>query len=79
MLFKEAVSQRILELCNQYNYTPNKLAEMSTIPPSTFRAIISNKVINPSSFVIYRLCRTLNISMVDFYNSKLFDYDNLDD
>ena len=29
MLFKEAVSKRIYELCNTYNYTPNKLAELS--------------------------------------------------
>lgn len=29
MLFKEAVSQRIFELCDKYNYTPNKLAELS--------------------------------------------------
>ena len=35
MLFKQAVSTRILELCNQYNYTPNRLAELSAVPPST--------------------------------------------
>ena len=27
MLFKEAITLRILELCNKYNYTQNKLAE----------------------------------------------------
>lgn len=31
MLFKEAITLRILELCNQYNYTPNKLAELSAV------------------------------------------------
>ena len=29
MLFKEAVSKRIVELCNKNNITPNKLAELS--------------------------------------------------
>ena len=44
MLFKEAISKRILELCDQCDYTPNKLAEMSAIAPSTLRALISNKL-----------------------------------
>ena len=37
MLFKEAVSTRIIELCNKYNYTANKLAEMSYIPPCFYK------------------------------------------
>ena len=37
MRFKEAVSQRIFELCSMYNYTPNKLAELSAIPPTRYR------------------------------------------
>ena len=31
MLFKESITLRILELCNKYNYTPNKLDELSAI------------------------------------------------
>ena len=33
MYLKEATSKRIIELCNEYHYTPNKLAEMSRIAP----------------------------------------------
>ena len=73
MLFKEAVSSRILDLCKQYNYTPNRLAEMSAIPPSTLRALLSNKVENP------KICRTLKIDIKEFYNSTLFKFDNIDD
>lgn len=79
MLFKEAVSQRILELCDKYDYTPNKLAELSAIPPSTLRALLANNVNNPSSFIIYKLCRTLKITLKDFYDSKLFDFERLED
>lgn len=61
MLFKEAVSNRIIELCNKYNYTPNKLAEMSAIPPSTLRALLANNVENPSSFIIYKICKLLKL------------------
>ena len=49
MLFKEAVSKRIYDLCEEYNYSPNKLAEMSAIAPSTLRDILTLKVSNPSS------------------------------
>ena len=78
MLFKEAITLRILELCNKYNYTPNKLAELSAIPPSTLRALISNKVDNPSSTIIFKICKTLKIDLKDFYDSKLFDMNKLE-
>lgn len=77
MQFKEAVSRRIFELCNKYNYSPNKLAEFSAIAPSTLRALLSNKVDNPSSYIIYKICKTLKIELKDFYDSDLFK--NLED
>lgn len=79
MLFKQAVSTRILELCNQYNYTPNRLAELSAVPPSTLRALLANKVEKPSSYIIYKICKTLKIKVKDFYDSDLFNYERLDD
>ena len=78
MLFKEAVSQRIFELCDKYNYTPNKLAELSAIPPSTLRALLANRVHNPSSTIIFKICKTLKIELKEFYNSKLFDMNKLE-
>jgi len=78
MLFKEAVSQRIIELCDKYNYTPNKLAELSAIAPSTLRALLANKVENPSSTIIFKICKTLKIELKEFYNSKLFDMNKLE-
>lgn len=79
MLFKEALSKRIIELCNNYNYTPNRLAEMSYIPPSTLRSLINNQVENPSSLIIYKICKTLKITLKEFYDSKLFDMKNIED
>lgn len=79
MYFKEAVSQRIFELCKENNITPNKLAEMSTIPPSTLLALLANKVDNPSSTVIYKVCKVFKINLKDFYNSQLFEFKNLED
>ena len=77
MLFKEAVAERILELCDKYNYTINKLAESSTVPPSTLRGIVNREVENPSSYVIFRICRALNITTKDFFDSPLFDEEKI--
>ena len=52
---------------------------MSAIAPSTLRDILTLKVSNPSSYVIYRICKTLKITLQDFYNDKMFDFNNLDD
>ena len=79
MLFREAISKRIYELCEIYHYTTNKLAELSTIAPSTLQDMLSLKVLNPSSYVIYQLCKTLKITLKDFYDSKLFLEENLED
>ena len=50
---------------------------MSTVPPATFNDMINEKRDNPSSYVIYKICKTLKIEMKDFYDSDLFK--NLDD
>lgn len=79
MKFKEAVSKRIIELCNERQITPNKLSEMSTIPPSTLRDLINCKINNPSSYVIYQICKAINIPLEDFFTSDLFNFNNLED
>lgn len=79
MLFKEAVSKRIIELCNTHNITPNKLAELSTIPSTTFNSLINNRVTNPSSYLIYKICKTLNIEIYEFYKTPLFNKNNFED
>lgn len=79
MVFKEAVSRRILDLCRENKITANKLAELSTIPPSTLQDLITLKVTNPSSLVIYQICKPLNITIKDFFDSELFLQENLED
>lgn len=79
MQFKEAVSKRIIELCNIHNITPNKLAELSAIPSTTFNSLINCRVTNPSSYLIYKICKTLNIEIYEFYKTPLFNKNNFED
>ncbi len=78
ILFRNAVSKRILELCEERNYSQNKLAELSGISNSTLCGIMNNKVANPSSYIIYKICKTLNITLKEFFDSNLFEQ-NFDD
>ena len=57
---------------------PNKLAELSVIALSILRALLANKVENPSSTIIFKICSTLKIALKEFYNSKLFDMNKLE-
>lgn len=77
MTFQEAVSKRIFELCEKFNYTPNGLAEASCVPPSSLQNITSCRNTNPSSFVIFLLCNTLGITIKDFFDSDLFNPKNI--
>lgn len=79
MLFKQAVSSRILELCKEHHYTPNKLAELSTIPPTTLNSMLSNKVDNLSSTNIYKICKIFNITLKEFFDSELFNFEKIID
>ena len=72
MLFKEAVSERIYELCDKFKMTPNRLAELCTAPPTTLRSMLANNVTNTSSYVIYKICKVFKIELKDFFDSDLF-------
>lgn len=78
MLFKEAITLRILESCNKYNYIANKLAKLSAIAPSALRALLTNNVDNPSSTIIFKIHKSLKIELKDFYDSPLFDMEKLE-
>ena len=70
---KEAVAHRIIELCEQHQYTINALANESGVTPSTIYSILSPKSQNPGVVTIHKLCNGLNISLKDFFNSSLFE------
>ena len=53
-------------------------AELSAIAPSTLRALLANNVDNPSSTIIFKICKTLKIELKDFYDSPLFDMEKLE-
>ena len=79
MLFKEATSRRIIELCDQFNYTTNGIAEKSCIPHKTLYDVVNCESKKHSTYLIFLLCKGLGIKMTEFYDSPLFDFDNIDE
>ena len=72
MTIKEAISQRILQLCEENDITINKLANLAGITQSTLNDVVRGKSKNPTIRTIYCLCLGLGIELKDFFNSDLF-------
>ena len=70
---KEAVAQRILDLCTERNIAINALALTSGVSPSTIYSMLNEKSQNPGIVSIKKLCDGLNISVKEFFNSPLFE------
>lgn len=70
---KNAVANRIIELCNQKNIAINALANLSGISPSTLYSVLNEKSQNPGIVTIKKLCDGLEISLREFFDSDIFD------
>lgn len=70
---KEAISNRILQLCNERHIAINELASISGVSPSTVYSILNEKSQNPGAVTIKKLCDGLEITLGDFFGTPEFD------
>lgn len=75
----EAITKRILNLCDQKGITPNKLGTISGIEPSTITSIFYGKSKKPGIITIKSICDGLDISLYDFFDDEMFKNIQLDD
>lgn len=73
MRTKEAIANRILELCNERNIAINELANISGVSPSTVYSILNEKSQNPGAITIKKLCDGLEITLGEFFSTPDFD------
>ena len=73
MRTKEAVAQRILELCRERSIAVNALANISGVSPSTIYSMLNQKSQNPGVVSIKKICDGLEITVREFFDSPLFD------
>lgn len=72
MRTKEAVAQRILELCSERNIAVNALTNISGVSPSTIYSMLNQKSQNPGVVSIKKLCDGFEITVRQFFDSPLF-------
>ena len=70
---KEAIANRILQLCDKRHIAVNELANISGVSPSTVYSILNEKSQNPGAVTIKKLCDGLEITLGEFFNTPEFD------
>ena len=73
----DAVSKRIEDLATHENISVYALAKKSGVPYPTITTMKLNKTTTLST--IYGICEGLEITMKEFFDSPLFDRENLID
>lgn len=77
MTYQVAVSKRIIKLCQKHNLSLKELAKETNIPYTTLNNIVNCKKKNIKLSLIQKICTTLKMELKDFFNSNLFDLNNL--
>ncbi len=70
---KDAVVQRFKAICRARGMTPNELANISGVTPSTVYSLFDSSRRNVSITTIKILCDGLDISLGEFFTDKAFD------
>lgn len=73
MTARNAVRQRIIDLCESRNITINKLGTICGVTQSTFNNIINTGSKNPTISTIAKICDGLDITIKKFFDDKLFE------
>ena len=77
MTLSEAISKRILSLCEERNITINKFSTIAGITQSTIDHIVKKDRKDPRSLTLLRVARGFDMTLSEFFSDKIFD--NLDD
>lgn len=72
MKTKDAVKERIFQLCSEHNTNINALARSAGISPSTIKGIVYGASKNPGIVTIKLICDGLDISLIEFFDCELF-------
>ena len=73
MTLIEAIANRILQLCSEYEITPYSLAMICGIDKTTIYSIIKMKSKSPEVATIKKVCDGLEITLGQFFSTDEFD------
>ena len=70
---REAIANRIRQLCKERNITPNALSNISAVLQATVKSILNGESKNPGAVTIKKLCDGLEITLREFFSTQEFD------
>lgn len=73
MRIKQAVAQRIINLCKERGIAINALGNISGVNPSTIYSMLNSKSQNPGVVSIQKICDGLEISIREFFDDDIFN------
>lgn len=78
MELNQAVSKRLRQLLQERGMTQYQLFSKTGVPKSTIHNIIHCSYDSVKLRIIHEICQGLEISIADFFQSSLFEEDNLE-
>lgn len=78
MKLNEAISQRLNELLQERKMTQYQLFMKSGVPRSTIGNVVNCAYSSVNIRIIHEMCQGLGISITEFFESPLFDENNLE-
>ena len=72
MSVKDAVVNRILQLCDARKIRPNELANLAGVTPSTVYSLLDSRRRDVSVITVKKLCDGLDITLEEFFSGKEF-------
>ena len=79
MTLSDAIKKRIIELLELNKMNVNQLAISSGLNPATIHSILKTRCKTPNITTLYYICIGFKITLSEFYNSDLFDINNIND
>ena len=73
MELREAIANRIRELCGERGITPNRISKISGLPQATLKSILGGESKNPGTVAIKTLCDGFGITLGEFFSTPEFD------
>jgi transcriptional regulator with XRE-family HTH domain len=73
MNMADVIRKRVAQLCAERDITVNKLAIISSLPPSSLKNIMYGKSVDPKITTIKHLCDGLNITLSEFFTTEDFN------
>lgn len=78
MKLNEAVSQRLQELLKERDMTQYQLSMKSGVPKSTIGNVVNCMYDSVKLRIIHELCQGMNLNISEFFNSPIFEEENLE-